>query len=94
MLTLFLKAIRQIMFLGLCTNSKPTDKLMIHVLPIGDLEEHEETTTCKCEPNIIKENGELIVVHNSFDGREGVEWANDILAGRVTNKVPKHTKQT
>lgn len=52
---------------------------MIHVLPIRDLEEHEETTTCKCQPKVIEENGELIVIHNSFDGREGVEWVNDFL---------------
>jgi hypothetical protein len=25
------------------------------------------------------EAGEMVVIHNSFDGREGVEWANDIL---------------
>lgn len=52
---------------------------MIHVMPIDDIEEHEESTTCKCEPKVLHENGEMIVVHNSFDGREGVEWANEIL---------------
>jgi hypothetical protein len=25
------------------------------------------------------EAGEIVVIHNSFDGREGVEWANIIL---------------
>lgn len=35
---------------------------------------------CKCEPRIeYQEKGTIIVVHNSFDGREGVEWANEIL---------------
>lgn len=52
---------------------------MIHILPINDLQEHEEETTCKCEPRVIFENGEMIVVHNSFDGREAVEMANEIL---------------
>ena len=52
---------------------------MIHILPINDLEAHEESTTRKCEPKIIEENGELIVVHNSFDGREGLEWTEEIL---------------
>ena len=51
---------------------------MIHVTPINDLEEHEESSTCKCQPSVIEENGELIIVHNSFDGREGVEWVNEI----------------
>jgi len=52
---------------------------VIHVLPINDIDEHEETTTCKCEPTVIKEGDEFIVVHNSFDGREGVEIVNDFL---------------
>jgi hypothetical protein len=50
-----------------------------HVLPTNDIEEHEESTTCKCEPRVVHENGEMIIVHNSFDGREGVEIANEIL---------------
>lgn len=50
-----------------------------HVLPINDIEQHEESTTCKCNPKIIHENGNMIIVHNSFDGREGVEWVNEIL---------------
>lgn len=44
-----------------------------HILPINDLEPHEETTTCKCCPSVQFENGEMIVVHNSFDGREKYE---------------------
>ena len=43
--------------------------LMIHILPVNDLEEHEKTTTCKCKPRVEFENGEMIVIHNSFDGR-------------------------
>lgn len=55
---------------------------MYHVYPVNDLEEHLlKGTTCKCEPSvqIVEESGEIIVVHNSFDGREAVEMANDIL---------------
>lgn len=44
-----------------------------HVLPTNDLKEHTEDTTCECKPRVIFENGEMIVVHNSFDGREHVE---------------------
>jgi len=40
-----------------------------NILPIDDIEEHEETTTCECQPDVSFENGEMIVVHNSFDGR-------------------------
>lgn len=50
-----------------------------HILPINDSDTHEEATTCHCQPKVLNENGNMIVVHNSFDGREGVEWANEIL---------------
>jgi hypothetical protein len=46
---------------------------MYNVLPINDSDEHVESSTCKCRPKIISENGEMIIVHNSFDGREYVE---------------------
>ena len=54
---------------------------MIHVYPINDLEQHDlEGTQCKCNPQVITDpNAEIIIVHNSFDGREGVELANEIL---------------
>lgn len=52
---------------------------MINVLPINDLKEHTEDTTCECSPTWFEEGGEIIVVHNSFDGREAVEEANRIL---------------
>lgn len=51
-----------------------------HVTPIDDVEPHNETTTCKCEPKVIfAENGNMIVIHNSFDGREGMEWLSEIF---------------
>lgn len=35
---------------------------------------------CLCHPKAERqENGVWIIVHNSFDGREGLEWANEIL---------------
>lgn len=50
-----------------------------HVLPVGDLKKHTESYTCECKPIVEHEGGNIIVIHNSFDGREGVEWANEIL---------------
>ena len=44
--------------------------MTLHVVPIDDLKEHEESTTCECTPMITFENGDMIVVHSSFDGRE------------------------
>ena len=56
---------------------------MVHVYPLDDLKEHNTTNTgniCEFNPQIIIEpDSELIVVHNSFDGREAVEWFNEIL---------------
>lgn len=51
-----------------------------HVIPINDLKEHVEVSTCACEPKIISlDEGDIMVVHNSYDGREAVEWANEII---------------
>lgn len=45
-----------------------------HILPINDLKEHEEKSTCHCEPSVeILDNGDLLVIHNSFDRRELIE---------------------
>lgn len=54
----------------------------IHVLPVDDLREHEETTTCPCNPTVECEpNATMLVIHNSFDGREALEQAEAILYG-------------
>ena len=55
---------------------------MLHVHPLNDIKEHDTSdkgNTCHCNPSVKIEAGEMIVIHNSFDGREGVEWTNDIL---------------
>lgn len=48
-----------------------------HILPINDIYTHEENTTCRCRPSIELENGDMIVIHNSFDGREYIEQLTD-----------------
>ena len=51
-----------------------------HILPINDTEEHEKLSTCKCQPEVqILEEGDLLVIHNSFDGREAIEMFNEIV---------------
>lgn len=52
---------------------------MYNILPINDLKEHLEDSTCRCQPQVIYENGEMIIIHNSFDGREGLELYNELL---------------
>lgn len=54
--------------------------MIYNILPLGDLKEHDEESTCECEPAIQKlENGDILIVHNSYDGREGLEMANELL---------------
>lgn len=52
-----------------------------HVIPLNDLREHLETIIppCPCNPRIERENDSVICIHNSFDGREGLEMAKEIL---------------
>lgn len=64
----------------------PLNDLKEHTLECSDKETvflaNELMPLCKCEclPEHKTENGEsLIIVHNSFDGREGVEWTNEVL---------------
>ena len=44
-----------------------------HILPVNDIKEHTEESTCICCPQLKIENGEMIFVHNSFDRREEKE---------------------
>lgn len=58
-----------------------------HVLPINDIKEHEELSTCHCKPNIVFENGHMIIIYNSFDGREiGEELINLINKSNANKK--------
>jgi hypothetical protein len=57
-----------------------------HILPINDLKEHSERSSCECNPKVRQlENGDLLVSHNSYDGRELIE---ELLA--EVNKKGEH----
>ncbi|MEO7047626.1 MAG: hypothetical protein ABI091_20170 [Ferruginibacter sp.] len=60
-------------------NNCSHDWEIFYVLPVNDIKEHRESYICPCLPEIKYESGNMIVVHNSFDGREGLEWVNEIL---------------
>jgi hypothetical protein len=46
----------------------------VHVTPIDDLREHEETRACWCGPRVEQEpEASAVVVHHAADGRELVE---------------------
>lgn len=54
---------------------------VIHVMPRDDARPHEEVTTCPCGTGIeTQANGDIIVIHSSYDGREGLELAQNILS--------------
>ena len=46
---------------------------MLNIIPLNDWIDHKEDTTCICNPSIEFENGEMIIIHNSADGREREE---------------------
>jgi len=49
-----------------------------HIFPLDEEDKHDlEGFYCDCDPRIDWDND--LVVHNSFDGREAVEQANEIL---------------
>ena len=50
-----------------------------HVIPNNDTRNHRESYICHCLPEVKHEGANMIIVHNSFDGREGVEWVNEII---------------
>lgn len=51
----------------------------IHVIPVDDLHEHIIGAECPCEPTVEVEGAILIYIHNSWDCREAVEWAEELL---------------
>lgn len=48
---------------------------VVHVLPIDDTRDHVESSSCWCRPFVSREQEteEVVVVHNSADGRELIE---------------------
>ena len=49
---------------------------MVHVVPIDDMIEHDDSTMCICEPT-VEFNNEILVLHNALDGRiegDGQMW--------------------
>lgn len=68
----------------------------IHVVPVNDDGEHEERLLqgyeCKCNPKIEAAHDSILVIHNSFDGREGVEIVNEILKQPKWEELEKDGK--
>ena len=45
--------------------------MIIHIVPLDDLKEHTDESTCECGPEVeILESGDIMIIHNAYDGRE------------------------
>ncbi len=63
-------------------NLKIMEKIPVwHIMPMNDSGTHLEVRDCKCKPKIEVLDDRVLITHNSFDGREAVEWEN-----WITNK--------
>lgn len=51
-----------------------------HVYPVDDLVEHDlDSQDCACNPRIeVQPNGNIVVIHNAWDGREQVEYLESL----------------
>lgn len=47
--------------------------MALHIIPINDLKEHTQESTCLCAPSVEVVNGEMIFTHHSYDRREHIE---------------------
>ena len=61
--------------------------MILHVIPANDSKPHEDKSTCACDPRIEIINGNMIFIHDAYDGRVGIEIANEILNGDVEEKL-------
>lgn len=44
-----------------------------HVVPLGDLRDHEASAQCWCHPTQDDEADSVLYVHHALDGREAFE---------------------
>lgn len=66
---------------------------MINILPLNDLKKHIESSICECNPRVEFENGEMIIIHNSYDGREWIEDLSEEQL-RLPNVTPTSLSET
>jgi hypothetical protein len=55
---------------------------MIHVVPLNDEKEHDDSSSCWCRATVEWEHAEPLCIHNASDCREIVEQAEDILSNK------------
>jgi antitoxin (DNA-binding transcriptional repressor) of toxin-antitoxin stability system len=47
--------------------------IVVHTMPVADIYPHTESRVCACGPAEERADDGLLVVHNSWDGREADE---------------------
>ena len=53
---------------------------VVHVIPVNDLRPHDENGfLCPCNPSVEQVGNGYVVIHNSWDGREITEFAEDYV---------------
>jgi hypothetical protein len=56
----------------------------VHVYPLNDICRHDtESAFCDCRPRLEPHGDALLVIHNSWDGREITERAFDLALASV-----------
>lgn len=54
--------------------------MIVCVKPIKDIDEHDDlSSVCKCSPKVELQNGNILIIHKSFDNREIIEEFNEII---------------
>lgn len=52
-----------------------------HITPLNDLKPHMESSICECSPAVeTMQNGDLLIIHNSYDGREMREQYEEAIS--------------
>jgi len=50
-----------------------------HIIPENDTYNHVTSDECECQPDVEMVKESLVITHYSFDGREVVEWVNNLI---------------
>lgn len=58
-----------------------------HIIPVNDLKEHEDSSTCHCHPDVSIKDGDIFTVHNSYDGREIAEDFKKNIKDRLETEL-------
>jgi len=57
--------------------------MIVHIIPINDLKEHEMYKYCHCKPKAIYSDGKTIIIHSSYDGREAIEELKNVFGEKI-----------